>query len=209
MGLRMDTSMVAGRVIHMLGEEGEKRGLAGLRAVRERRKLSLRRLEALSGVAVSTIRDLEHGTRKAQGTTRWRLAEALGVEPEVLSGEREFLPEPPARPLGETPPFGRKHLKMAYGTYQELVRGVAQAQGRSEKEVRQEIEREVEEAEATSLFPRSALELKDGSDRGRFDFTGWVSGDYFGKPRDDGPPTIDDSEQVAADVLRERTVPGR
>ncbi len=200
--------MAMGAVAHSMGDEGGERGLPGLRAVRERRKLSLRKLEAMSGVAVSTIQDLEHGTRKAHGTTRWRLAEALGVEPEVLSGEREFLPDPPAGPLGGTLPFGRKHLKTAYGTYQELVRGVARAQGRSEKEVRQEIEREVEGDAATSLFPRSALDLKDGSDRGRFDFIGWVSGDYLGKHRDDEPPMIDDSEQLAADVLRARTIPG-
>jgi transcriptional regulator with XRE-family HTH domain len=71
-------------------EERRTRGkgimLRNLRRVRERKGLSLRELEAMSGVYRSTINELELLDRGAQGRTVRKLAEALGVEAEDLVG---------------------------------------------------------------------------------------------------------------------------
>lgn len=60
--------------------------LKNLRRARERKGLSLRELEAMSGVYRSTINELELLDRGAQGRTVRKLAEALGVETEDLVG---------------------------------------------------------------------------------------------------------------------------
>lgn len=55
-----------------------------MRALRQRRVLTLRELEELSGVAHNTISELENGKREAQPRTIRKLAAALGVEPGEL-----------------------------------------------------------------------------------------------------------------------------
>lgn len=60
--------------------------LRNLRRARERKGLSLRELEAISGVYRSTINDLELLDRGAQGRTVRKLAGALGVDTEDLVG---------------------------------------------------------------------------------------------------------------------------
>lgn len=55
-----------------------------LRELRRRRVLTLRDLEAHSGVAYNTIWRLENGKGGAQPRTIRKLAAALGVEPEEL-----------------------------------------------------------------------------------------------------------------------------
>jgi len=58
-----------------------------LTEVREARALTLRELEKLSGVAASTIKQIELGHRKARASTVRKLAGALGIDPEELTGE--------------------------------------------------------------------------------------------------------------------------
>jgi transcriptional regulator with XRE-family HTH domain len=60
-----------------------------LRALRQRRVLTLRELEERSGVAYNTIWHLENGKREAQPRTIRKLAQALGVEPEELVKVKE------------------------------------------------------------------------------------------------------------------------
>ena len=55
-----------------------------LRELRQLRVLTLRELEARSGVAYNTIWRLENGKTGAQPRTIRKLAAALGVEPEEL-----------------------------------------------------------------------------------------------------------------------------
>ena len=55
-----------------------------LRQLRTERALSQEDLERMTGIAASTISNLERGKRSAQHRTLRRLAEALGVEPRVL-----------------------------------------------------------------------------------------------------------------------------
>lgn len=55
-----------------------------LSELRQRRVLTLRELEARSGVAYNTIWRLENGKTGAQPRTIRKLAAALGVEPEEL-----------------------------------------------------------------------------------------------------------------------------
>ena len=55
-----------------------------LRELRQRSVLTLRELEARSGVAYNTIWRLENGKTGAQPRTIRKLAAALGVEPEEL-----------------------------------------------------------------------------------------------------------------------------
>jgi transcriptional regulator with XRE-family HTH domain len=58
--------------------------LPHLRAIRKSRMLSQERLSALSGVSRESIYRLESGRRGAMPDTLWRLALALGVDPEEL-----------------------------------------------------------------------------------------------------------------------------
>jgi transcriptional regulator with XRE-family HTH domain len=58
--------------------------LAGLRAIRERRSLSLAELAEKAGVSKHTIYRLEHGAPEPFPSTVRKLAEALGVEPDDL-----------------------------------------------------------------------------------------------------------------------------
>lgn len=71
-------------------EERRKRGrgimLPNLKRERERRGMSLRDLEAESGVVRSTINRLENLDHGAQGRTVRKLAEALGVSTRELVG---------------------------------------------------------------------------------------------------------------------------
>jgi transcriptional regulator with XRE-family HTH domain len=60
--------------------------LKNLRRIRERKGLSLRELEAKSGVYRSTINELELLDRGAQGRTVRKLADALGVSTDDLVG---------------------------------------------------------------------------------------------------------------------------
>jgi transcriptional regulator with XRE-family HTH domain len=55
-----------------------------LRALRQKRVLTLRELEERSGVAYNTIWHLENGKREAQPRTIRKLADALGVDPGEL-----------------------------------------------------------------------------------------------------------------------------
>ncbi len=58
-----------------------------LRYYRERVGLSMEELHHETGVAVSTISDLENGQRGAQGRTVRKLADALRVTPADLVGD--------------------------------------------------------------------------------------------------------------------------
>jgi transcriptional regulator with XRE-family HTH domain len=58
-----------------------------LRELRERGALSQEDLAEKSGVSRATIADLEAGKRPARPSTRRKLADALSVEPHVLSQE--------------------------------------------------------------------------------------------------------------------------
>jgi transcriptional regulator with XRE-family HTH domain len=58
--------------------------VAKLRELRQRRVLTLRELEEVSGVSYNTIWRLENGFTEARPSTIRRLAAALGVEPEEL-----------------------------------------------------------------------------------------------------------------------------
>jgi transcriptional regulator with XRE-family HTH domain len=57
---------------------------ARLRRLRTERALSQEDVERMTGIAASTISNLERGKRSAQHRTLRRLAEALGVEPREL-----------------------------------------------------------------------------------------------------------------------------
>lgn len=58
--------------------------LANLRRWRQRRALSLRELEAASGVGASTINRLENGRQAAHPATARKLAAALNIDPAEL-----------------------------------------------------------------------------------------------------------------------------
>jgi transcriptional regulator with XRE-family HTH domain len=58
--------------------------VAKLRELRQRRVLSMRELEGLSGVSYNTIWRLENGFTEARPRTIRRLAAALGMKPEEL-----------------------------------------------------------------------------------------------------------------------------
>jgi transcriptional regulator with XRE-family HTH domain len=60
-----------------------------LRRLRMERALSQIDLEHITGIAASTISNLERGKRSAQHRTLRRLAEALGVEPRELMKQEE------------------------------------------------------------------------------------------------------------------------
>jgi len=62
-----------------------------LREWREKRALSMRELAERSGVALRTIWRLEHGEGYPYPSTRRKLAQALGVEPDQIV----FLDRPP------------------------------------------------------------------------------------------------------------------
>ena len=59
------------------------------RRLRTERALSQEDLERMTGIAASTISNLERGKRSAQHRTLRRLAEALGVEPRELMKQEE------------------------------------------------------------------------------------------------------------------------
>ena len=62
--------------------------LPTLKRTRQGYPLTLRELEAKSGVAASTISNLENLRREAQPRTIRKLAAALGVDPrELMKGE--------------------------------------------------------------------------------------------------------------------------
>ena len=67
--------------------------MAKLRELRQRRVLTLRELEEVSGVSYNTIWRLENGHRKGRPSTIRKLARALGVQPAELvvseEGERD------------------------------------------------------------------------------------------------------------------------
>jgi transcriptional regulator with XRE-family HTH domain len=58
--------------------------VAKLKELRQRRVLTLRELEEVSGVSYNTIWRLENGFTEARPRTIRRLAAALGVDPEEL-----------------------------------------------------------------------------------------------------------------------------
>ena len=58
--------------------------VAKLRELRQRRVLSMRELEGLSGVSYNTIWRLENGFTEARPRKIRRLAAALGMKPEEL-----------------------------------------------------------------------------------------------------------------------------
>jgi len=65
------------------------RNLPSLREIREDKAMSQRNLADRSGVAQSTIVELELNKREAQPSTTRKLAEALGVEPVDLMSKPE------------------------------------------------------------------------------------------------------------------------
>lgn len=65
------------------------RTLPRLREIREDKAMSQRDLARVSGIASSTIAELELKKRDAQPRTTRKLAEALGVEPVELMREPE------------------------------------------------------------------------------------------------------------------------
>jgi transcriptional regulator with XRE-family HTH domain len=64
--------------------------MVGLRAIRERKGVSLRKLKQRSGVAVATLARIEAGGYDPRLSTLRRLARALGVTVGELIGERPF-----------------------------------------------------------------------------------------------------------------------
>ena len=62
---------------------------ARLRRLRRERALSQQALERMTGIAQSTISNLEQGNRPARLATIRKLAEALGVEPKEFMKEQE------------------------------------------------------------------------------------------------------------------------
>ncbi len=69
--------------------------LPALRAVRERRGLSQTQLAEQSGVTRATITSLEHGASRARPSNALRLAQALRVALEVLTGEEPLVEAAP------------------------------------------------------------------------------------------------------------------
>ena len=63
------------------------------RQLRERKALSLRELAQVSGLSVSTLLRFEEGQGKPQPRTIRKVAQALGVDPEVLTSAQLRMPE--------------------------------------------------------------------------------------------------------------------
>lgn len=82
-----------------------------LKAARQRAALTMRQLEAMSGVRLQTIHRIEAGKVKdSYPTTIRKLATALGVQPADLLSEHEkeiASEDDPARDP-EAPPLGRR-----------------------------------------------------------------------------------------------------
>ena len=57
-----------------------------LRAIRERREMSVRKLASKAGVSAATVSRIETGKREGSLPTLARIAEALEVEPELIGG---------------------------------------------------------------------------------------------------------------------------
>lgn len=66
-----------------------------LRGLRQRAVMSQEQLAEKSGVARDTISKLETGRRQAYPTTVRKLAAGLAVEPQLLMGGVEDIPEAP------------------------------------------------------------------------------------------------------------------
>ena len=64
-----------------------------LRDLRRRRALTLRGLAARSGVSYHAIHGLELGKHEPRPSTLRKLADALGVDPDVFFSDRERLGE--------------------------------------------------------------------------------------------------------------------
>lgn len=80
-------------------EERRTERQMSLRELRGREALTQEELSKRSGVSLPTIHELEHGKRFARATTRRKLAEALGVEPQSLA----YLARESNRPPVKTP----------------------------------------------------------------------------------------------------------
>jgi transcriptional regulator with XRE-family HTH domain len=92
------------------------RELPQLKPVREDQGWSQRTLAAKSGVAQRTISELERGERKAMPSTVRKLAEALGVGPQVLQADSSWSSFEIAMPkedrvTAELPPELREKMK--------------------------------------------------------------------------------------------------
>jgi transcriptional regulator with XRE-family HTH domain len=61
--------------------------LGNLKAIRESKYLTQEMLSERSGVSRPTIARLERGDEEARFSTIWKLAQALGVEPDALVSE--------------------------------------------------------------------------------------------------------------------------
>jgi uncharacterized protein len=59
-----------------------------LRAVRVARGLSQRQLEQRAGLATSSVSHFESGRRVPDAAQKWRLADALGVDVDVVFPDR-------------------------------------------------------------------------------------------------------------------------
>jgi transcriptional regulator with XRE-family HTH domain len=78
------------------------KGLPPLKDLREQQALSLRELAKMSGVSHVAISQIERGERQARPSTLRKLADALRVEPAVLSSKnRQDLWSPPVEPSPE------------------------------------------------------------------------------------------------------------
>ena len=55
-----------------------------LKEWRNKKAISLKNLEALSGVAVSTLSRIETGKHKPRHVTKQKISEALGLKPEEI-----------------------------------------------------------------------------------------------------------------------------
>lgn len=83
------------------------RPLPGLRATRQRKGMTQQGLAFTAGLHVSAVSRIEQGTNEAKAATAVRLAHALGVRVEELTGgvpaPLGVVPQAPEEPQAEEP----------------------------------------------------------------------------------------------------------
>ncbi|HEV2093793.1 MAG TPA: helix-turn-helix transcriptional regulator [Rubrobacter sp.] len=194
--------------------------LPHLKRVREEAGLSMRDLHEASGASISTIHGLETSGRGAHRKTALRLAEALGVEVSVLAGGEVDMDDPlEGRIVVSGPPRdaarGREggagsgrpvsprsgtdevlaHLEAAH----RAARRVAEAEGRSEEEVLEEVERQGRSLRRAALLRDRMRPLPEALELAR---TGGLP--KPGGTPEEHAPNLGRGETLAESVIEDR-----
>jgi transcriptional regulator with XRE-family HTH domain len=146
--------------------------MKSLRRIREDKGYSVRSLAEASGIAPDTIHQVENGRRRANPSTRRKLATALGVPVEELAYDRK-MPAPPEVKRWLEEHAGHAVLGLSEQDYAELVADLSVDDAREMAELIKEEHRVIlERLEHGGQLP---LSLRDGLEEARARFSDWVT----------------------------------